>query len=304
MKLAMIGLGKMGANMARRLIQDGHEVVGYNLETAVTDQLADEVGLIPAYSLEEVAEKLAPPRVAWVMVPAGKPTESVVSKLGELFSEGDLVVDGGNSNYKETVRRGQMLAEKGIEFVDVGTSGGIWGLKEGYSMMVGGSETAVSALTPALKTLAPGDDLGWGHVGPSGSGHFVKMVHNGIEYGLMEAYAEGFEILKAKEEFGLDLHQISEIWRFGSVVRSWLLDLTANALADDADLSEIKGFVPDSGEGRWTVFEAIDLDVPAPIITHALFARFVSRQDESFSAKLLAAMRNQFGGHAVVKAED
>ena len=304
MKLAMIGLGKMGANMARRLIQDGHEVVGYNLETAVTDQLADEVGLIPAYSLEEVAEKLAPPRVAWVMVPAGKPTESVVSKLGELFSEGDLVVDGGNSNYKETVRRGQMLAEKGIEFVDVGTSGGIWGLKEGYSMMVGGSETAVSTLTPALKTLAPGDDLGWGHVGPSGSGHFVKMVHNGIEYGLMEAYAEGFEILKAKEEFGLDLHQISEIWRFGSVVRSWLLDLTANALADDADLSEIKGFVPDSGEGRWTVFEAIDLDVPAPIITHALFARFVSRQDESFSAKLLAAMRNQFGGHAVVKAED
>ncbi|MCB8949191.1 MAG: decarboxylating 6-phosphogluconate dehydrogenase [Ardenticatenaceae bacterium] len=304
MKLAMIGLGKMGANMARRLIQDGHEVVGYNLETAVTDQLADEVGLIPAYSLEEVAEKLAPPRVAWVMVPAGKPTESVVSKLAELFGEGDLVVDGGNSNYKETVRRGQMLAEKGIEFVDVGTSGGIWGLKEGYSMMVGGSETAVSALTPALKTLAPGDDIGWGHVGPSGSGHFVKMVHNGIEYGLMEAYAEGFEILKAKEEFGLDLHQISEIWRFGSVVRSWLLDLTANALADDADLSEIKGFVPDSGEGRWTVFEAIDLDVPAPIITHALFARFVSRQDESFSAKLLAAMRNQFGGHAVVKAED
>ena len=304
MKLAMIGLGKMGANMARRLIQDGHEVVGYNLETAVTDQLADEVGLIPAYSLEEVAEKLAPPRVAWVMVPAGKPTESVVSKLGELFSEGDLVVDGGNSNYKETVRRGQMLAEKGIEFVDVGTSGGIWGLKEGYSMMVGGSETAVSTLTPALKTMAPGDDIGWGHVGPSGSGHFVKMVHNGIEYGLMEAYAEGFEILKAKEEFGLDLHQISEIWRFGSVVRSWLLDLTANALADDADLSEIKGFVPDSGEGRWTVFEAIDLDVPAPIITHALFARFVSRQDESFSAKLLAAMRNQFGGHAVVKAED
>ena len=304
MKLAMIGLGKMGANMARRLIQDGHEVVGYNLETAVTDQLADEVGLIPAYSLEEVAEKLAPPRVAWVMVPAGKPTESVVSKLGELFGEGDLVVDGGNSNYKETVRRGQMLAEKGIEFVDVGTSGGIWGLKEGYSMMVGGSETAVASLTPALKTLAPGDDIGWGHVGPSGSGHFVKMVHNGIEYGLMEAYAEGFEILKAKEEFGLDLHQISEIWRFGSVVRSWLLDLTANALADDADLSEIKGFVPDSGEGRWTVFEAIDLDVPAPIITHALFARFVSRQDESFSAKLLAAMRNQFGGHAVVKAED
>lgn len=304
MKLAMIGLGKMGANMARRLIQDGHEVVGYNLETAVTDQLAAEVGLIPAYSLTEVAEKLAPPRVAWVMVPSGKPTEGVVSELGKLFSEGDLVVDGGNSNYKETMRRGKMLAEKGIDFVDVGTSGGIWGLKEGYSMMVGGSATAVTTLTPALKTLAPGADKGWGHVGPSGSGHFVKMVHNGIEYGLMEAYAEGFEILKAKEEFGLDLHQVSEIWRFGSVVRSWLLDLIANALADDAELSEIKGFVPDSGEGRWTIFEAIDLDVPAPVITHSLFARFVSRQDESFAAKLLAAMRNQFGGHAVVKAEE
>ncbi len=304
MKLAMIGLGKMGANMARRLIQDGHEVVGYNLETAVTNQLADEVGLIPATSLAEVVEKLEPPRVAWVMVPSGRPTESVVSELGDLLSEGDLVVDGGNSNYKETMRRGEMLAGKGIEFVDVGTSGGIWGLKEGYSMMVGGSETAVSTLTPALKTLAPGADKGWGHVGPSGAGHFVKMVHNGIEYGLMEAYAEGFEIMKAKEEFGLDLYQISEIWRFGSVVRSWLLDLTANALAEDAELSEIKGFVSDSGEGRWTVFEAIDLDVPAPVITHSLFARFVSRQDESFAAKLLAAMRNQFGGHAVVHAED
>lgn len=304
MKLAMIGLGKMGANMARRLIQDGHEVVGYNLETAVTDKLAEEVNLIPAYSLAEAVEKLVPPRVVWVMVPSGKPTESVVSELGDLLSEGDLVVDGGNSNYKETMRRGNMLAEKGIDFVDVGTSGGIWGLKEGYSMMVGGSETAVASLTPALQTLAPGADKGWGHVGPSGAGHFVKMVHNGIEYGLMQAYAEGFEIMKAKEEFGLDLHRVSEIWRFGSVVRSWLLDLTANALAEDAELSEIKGFVPDSGEGRWTVFEAIDLDVPAPIITHSLFARFVSRQDDSFSAKLLAAMRNQFGGHAVVKAED
>jgi 6-phosphogluconate dehydrogenase len=237
-------------------------------------------------------------------VPSGKPTESVLSELGDLLSKGDLVVDGGNSNYKETVRRGKILAEKGIEFVDVGTSGGVWGLKEGYSMMVGGSETAVATLTPALKTLAPGADKGWGHVGPGGSGHFVKMVHNGIEYGLMQAYAEGFEIMKAKEEFGLDLHQISEIWRFGSVVRSWLLDLTANALAEDVELSDIKGYVPDSGEGRWTVFEAIDLDVPAPVITHSLFARFVSRQEESYAAKLLAAMRHQFGGHAVMKAEE
>ena len=303
MKLAMIGLGKMGANMARRLIGGGHEVVGYNLETAVTQSLATEVNLIPAYSLAEAVEKLEPPRVAWVMVPAGNPTESVITKLSNLLAAGDLIVDGGNSNYKETMRRGQMLAEKGIDFVDVGTSGGVWGLKEGYSMMVGGAETAVATLTPALKTLAPGAELGWGHVGPSGAGHFVKMIHNGIEYGLMQAYAEGFEIMKAKEEFDLDLHQISEIWRFGSVVRSWLLDLTANALSNDGDLSNIKGYVPDSGEGRWTVQEAIDLDIPAPIITHSLFARFVSRQDDSFAAKLLAAMRNQFGGHAVVKAD-
>ena len=303
MKLAMIGLGKMGANMARRLIGGGHEVVGYNLETAVTHTLATEVSLIPAYSLAEAVEKLDVPRVAWVMVPAGNPTESVIAELSNLLAAGDLIVDGGNSNYKETMRRGQMLAEKGINFVDVGTSGGVWGLTEGYSMMVGGTETAVATLTPALKTLAPGAELGWGHVGPSGAGHFVKMIHNGIEYGLMQAYAEGFEIMKAKEEFDLDLHQISEIWRFGSVVRSWLLDLTANALSNDGDLSNIKGYVPDSGEGRWTVQEAIDLDIPAPIITHSLFARFVSRQDDSFAAKLLAAMRNQFGGHAVVKAD-
>lgn len=304
MKLAMIGLGKMGANMARRLIAGGHEVVGYNLETAVTDQLAAETDLVPAYSLAEAVKKLDAPRVVWVMVPSGKPTEGVVSELGNLLSAGDLVVDGGNSNYKETMRRGETLAKREIDYVDVGTSGGVWGLKEGYSMMVGGAETAVTALAPALRTLAPGADKGWGHVGPSGSGHFVKMVHNGIEYGLMQAYAEGFEIMKAKEAFGLDLHQISEIWRFGSVVRSWLLDLTANALAEDMELSDIKGYVSDSGEGRWTVFEAIDLDVPAPVITQSLLARFVSRQDESYGAKLLAAMRNQFGGHAVVKAEE
>ena len=304
MKLAMIGLGKMGANMARRLIQDGHQVVGYNLETAVTDQLAAEVGLIPAYSLAEAVEKLAPPRVVWVMVPSGKPTESVVAELGKLLAAGDVVVDGGNSNYKETRRRGEMLAGQGIEFVDVGTSGGIWGLKEGYSMMVGGSETAVATLSPVLKTLAPGAEKGWGHVGPSGAGHFVKMVHNGIEYGLMQAYAEGFEILKAKEEFGLDLHQISEIWRFGSVVRSWLLDLTANALSEDQSLSDIEPWVADSGEGRWTVFEAIDLDVPAPVITLALQARFVSREEDHYAARLLSAMRNQFGGHAIKKASE
>jgi 6-phosphogluconate dehydrogenase len=303
MQLAMIGLGKMGANMSRRLIQGGHEVVGYNLDADVTNQLAAEVGLMPAFSLAEVVAKLTAPRTAWVMVPAGKPTESVVTELATLMQPGDLIVDGGNSNYKETMRRAAMLAEKEIQFVDVGTSGGIWGLAEGYSMMVGGSDDGVSRLRPALETLAPGADKGWGHVGPNGAGHFVKMVHNGIEYGLMQAYAEGFEILKAKTVFGLDLHQIAEIWRFGSVVRSWLLDLTANALSEDVDLSGIKGYVPDSGEGRWTVFEAIDLDVPATVITHSLMARFVSRQDVSYAAKLLAAMRNQFGGHAVVKAD-
>jgi 6-phosphogluconate dehydrogenase len=299
----MIGLGKMGANMARRLINDGHEVVGYNLETAVTHNLAAEVGLTPAYSLADAVEKLAPPRVVWVMVPAGEPTESVLAELSDLLQAGDLLVDGGNSNYKDTIRRGDALAPKGLELVDVGTSGGVWGLAEGYSLMVGGSATAVATLTPALKTLAPDANKGWGHVGPRGAGHFAKMVHNGIEYGLMQAYAEGFEIMKAKKEFGLNLHQISEIWRYGSVVRSWLLDLTASALAEDVELSDIKGHVPDSGEGRWAVQEAIDLDIPAPVITHSLFARFVSRQEESYAAKLLAAMRNQFGGHAVIKAE-
>lgn len=304
MKLAMIGLGKMGGNMSRRLINGGHQVVGYNLDPEPTRQLAAEVGLIPADSLAKAVENLEPSRVAWVMVPAGKPTESVVGALAELFQSGDLIVDGGNSNYKDSMRRAAQLAQKGIHFVDVGTSGGVWGLAEGYSMMAGGSDEALAILRPALQTLAPAPDKGWGHVGPSGSGHFVKMVHNGIEYGLMQAYAEGFEIMRAKPDFDLDLHQVAEIWRFGSVVRSWLLDLTANALADDQALSDIKGFVPDSGEGRWTVFEAIDLDVPAPVITHSLFARFVSRQDEGYAAKLLAAMRNQFGGHAVVKADE
>lgn len=303
MKLAMIGLGKMGANMARRLIQGGHDVVGYTRSPEDTDKLAEEAGLIPAYSLAEVVEKLDAPRVAWVMVPAGDPTEEVVSELGERLSAGDLVVDGGNSNYKDTMRRGKALAANGIHFVDVGTSGGVWGLQQGYSMMAGGPDEAVALLRPALETLAPGPDQGWGHVGPGGAGHFVKMVHNGIEYGLMQAYAEGFEIMRAKEAFDLDLHQVAEIWRFGSVVRSWLLDLTANALAGDQELSAIKGYVPDSGEGRWTVFEAIDLDVPAPVITHSLMARFVSRQDESYAAKLLASMRNQFGGHAVKKVD-
>ncbi len=299
MDIAMIGLGKMGGNMARRLLRAGHRVVGYNRSSEPTQKLKVEAGLEAAFSLEEVVSKLSPARAVWVMVPAGAPTENTIDTLAALLSAGDIIIDGGNSNYKDSMRRAAALKEKGLHFVDVGTSGGVWGLAEGYSMMIGGDEVAVERLRPVLETLAPGPDEGWGRVGPAGSGHFVKMVHNGIEYGLMQAYAEGFEIMRAKGEFDLDLHQIAEVWRFGSVVRSWLLDLTANALADDPELSDIKGWVADSGEGRWTVTEAIDLGVPAPVISLALQARFVSRQDESYAAKLLAAMRNQFGGHAV-----
>jgi 6-phosphogluconate dehydrogenase len=298
MELAMIGLGKMGANMTTRLLRGGHGVVAFDLNEAAIQE-AEAEGAEGARTLDEVVSKLSAPRAVWVMVPAGSPTESTVNALAERLSPGDIVIDGGNSNYKDTMRRGEALKDKGIHYVDVGTSGGVWGLAEGYSMMVGGDETAVEQLRPVLETLAPGADLGWGRVGSSGSGHFVKMVHNGIEYGLMQAYAEGFEIMRAKEEFGLDLHHIAEIWRFGSVVRSWLLDLTSNALDGNQELNDIKGWVADSGEGRWTVFEAVDLDVPAPVITLALQARFISRQDESYAAKLLAAMRNQFGGHAI-----
>jgi 6-phosphogluconate dehydrogenase len=301
MEIAMIGLGKMGANMTRRLLQGGHRIVVSDLNNEAVET-AVAAGAVAAASLEALPELLTTPRAVWVMVPAGGPTQNVIDSLARVLTPGDIIIDGGNSNYKDTMRRATTLQQSGLHFVDVGTSGGVWGLTEGYSMMVGGDETAVAHLRPALETLAPAADQGWGHVGPSGSGHFVKMVHNGIEYGLMQAYAEGFEIMKAKGDFALDLHQIAEIWRVGSVVRSWLLDLTANALGDDQNLSDIRGWVADSGEGRWTVFEAIDLDVPAPVITASLQARFVSRQEESYAAKLLAAMRNQFGGHAVKNA--
>ncbi len=298
MEIGMVGLGKMGANMTTRLLKGGHSMVAFdrnaeNVETAVGQ------GAQGIESLDQMASTLTAPRAAWVMVPAGEPTEKVITDLAASFEPGDIVIDGGNSNYKDTMRRAEALRGRDISLVDVGTSGGVWGLTEGYSMMVGGEEDAVERLRPILETLAPGPDEGWGRVGPSGSGHFVKMVHNGIEYGLMQAYAEGFEILSKKEQFNLDLHQVAEIWRYGSVVRSWLLDLTAAALQEDASLSEIEGWVADSGEGRWTVAEAIDLDVPAPVITMSLLMRLVSRQDESYAAKLLAAMRNQFGGHAV-----
>jgi 6-phosphogluconate dehydrogenase len=300
MELAMIGLGKMGANMTRRLRQGGHRVVGSDLDTAAVRELADESGMIPAGSLAEAIALLeARPRVVWVMVPAGGPTESVIEEAAALLEPGDIVVDGGNSNYQETMRRALELGQRGLHMVDVGTSGGVWGLALGYSMMIGGDKEAVSHLRPLFATLAPGADEGWGHVGGNGAGHFVKMVHNGIEYGLMQAYAEGFDIMRAKESFDLDLHQIATIWRSGSVVRSWLLDLIALALEEDASLSELRGWVDDSGEGRWTVLEAIALNVPAPVITLSLQARFASRVGESYAAKLLAAMRNQFGGHAV-----
>ena len=302
MELAMIGLGKMGMNMATRLVRGGHRVVGY-ARTAATVEEAIQNGTEGAHSLEEVVSKLNPRRVAWVMVPAGQVTYDTIEKLSNLLSEGDIVIDGGNSNYKDSVRHAAMLEPKGIDFVDCGTSGGIWGLTEGYSQMIGGKPDVVEKLRSIFETLAPAADKGWGHVGPHGAGHYVKMVHNGIEYGMMQAFAEGFSIMKAKKEFAMDLAQISHIWQHGSVVRSWLLDLAARALDEDTELTEIKPWVADSGEGRWTVFESIDLDVPAPVITLALQMRFASRDEENYTARMLAALRNQFGGHAIKKPE-
>jgi 6-phosphogluconate dehydrogenase len=300
MELGIVGLGKMGANMARRLSRGGHRVVGYNRSVDIAHDLADEEeNIVPTESLAELVGQLSPPRAAWSMVPAGGPTVQVVGSLLDMLDPDDIIIDGGNSNYKDSLRHAEMVNERGLHFVDVGVSGGIWGLEEGYGMMVGGEEAIVEHLRPIFETLAPGPDKGWGRVGPNGAGHFVKMVHNGIEYGMMQAYAEGFEIMKAKEAFDVDLHNVAEIWRFGTVIRSWLLDLTARALEDDQALSDIRGYVEDSGEGRWTVFESVDLDVPAPVITLALQMRLASRQEESYAAKLLAALRNQFGGHAV-----
>jgi 6-phosphogluconate dehydrogenase len=302
MELAMIGLGKMGLNMATRLVRGGHRVVGYTRTAANVDE-AVKNGAEGAHSLKEAVGKLKSPRIVWLMIPAGQATDNTIQELSTLLSKGDIVIDGGNSNYKDSVRHAAMLEPKGIEFVDCGTSGGVWGLSEGYSLMIGGKLEVMEKMRPIFETLAPAADKGWGRVGPHGAGHFVKMIHNGIEYGMMQAYAEGFSILKAKEEFALDLAQISHIWQDGSVVRSWLLDLAANALDDDATLSEIKPWVADSGEGRWTVFESIDLNVPAPIITLALQMRFASRDEENYTARMLAALRNQFGGHTVKKAE-
>ena len=298
MELAMIGLGKMGFNMTTRLLQGGHSVVGF-AHTPKSIQAAVDIGAVGADTLQDAVNKLPSPRVVWLMIPAGNPTFETVEFLTKMLATGDVVIDGGNSYYKDSIRHAGMLEEKGIEFVDCGTSGGIWGLKEGYSMMLGGKPEVVEMLRPIFETLAPAPDKGWGYVGPHGAGHYVKMIHNGIEYGMMQAFAEGFSIMKSKQDFGIDLAQVSRIWQHGSVVRSWLLDLTVRALELDPNLADIKPWVEDSGEGRWTVFESIDLAVPAPVITLSLQTRFASRDEENFSARMLAALRNQFGGHAV-----
>ena len=298
MQLGMIGLGRMGANMVERLLRGGHQLVGYDRDPAAVQRVAGK-GASGADSLAALAQQLKPPRAVWLMVPAGDPVDQTIEALIPHMSRGDVILDGGNSNYKDTVRRAAALKTQGLGFVDVGTSGGIWGLAEGYSMMIGGDAQVVERLKPIFETLAPAADQGWGRVGPSGSGHFVKMVHNGIEYGLMQAYAEGFALMERKTEYGLDMQQIAEIWRTGSVVRSWLLDLTARALAENPSLAGIAPYVADSGEGRWTVMEAIELGCSIPVITLALQRRFRSQETEPFADKLLAVMRQQFGGHAV-----
>ncbi|UCC61365.1 MAG: decarboxylating 6-phosphogluconate dehydrogenase [Dehalococcoidia bacterium] len=302
MELGMIGMGRMGSNMARRLLEAGHRVVVYDpVPEAVMAVVAQ--GAVEATSAADLVSKIAAPRTVWLMVPAGDPTESAIASLAAELSSGDTIIDGGNSYYKDSMRRAAALADKGISFLDVGTSGGICGLAEGYCLMVGGDTGVFRHIEPIFKSLAPLPDRGYGHVGPCGSGHYVKMIHNGIEYGMMQAYAEGFELMQAKQEFGLNLYRIAEIWRYGSVIRSWLLDLTARALQDNPKLDGIQAYVEDSGEGRWTVQESVELGVPAPIITQSLQARFRSRQNQPFAARLLAALRNQFGGHAVKKAE-
>jgi 6-phosphogluconate dehydrogenase len=301
MELGMIGLGRMGGNMAERLMEGGHRLVVYDPVKQAQDAVIAR-GATGSSSILQLIQKLSKPRAIWVMVPSGAPTENTINELGNALSPGDTVIDGGNSHYKDSMRRAAALNSKGIIFLDTGTSGGIWGLKEGYCLMVGGNEDAYKRLEPIFQTLAPSHEHGYAYIGPSGSGHFVKMVHNGIEYGMMEAYAEGFELIQAKKEFEIDLPRVAEVWRYGSVVRSWLLDLAAEALHEDPKLGQIQAWVEDSGEGRWTVEEGIQLAVPVPVIAEALQIRFRSRQNQPFGNKLLAALRNKFGGHPVKKA--
>jgi 6-phosphogluconate dehydrogenase len=298
MKIGFIGLGKMGGKMVERLLNGGHEIVAFDpIKEALKE--AESKGAAPANSLQEVVDRLDAPRAIWVMVPSGKPTEETINTLSSLLAEGDVLIDGGNSLYKDSMRRAQMLKAKGIAFLDAGTSGGIWGLQVGYCLMIGGEEAVFRQLEPVFRALAPED--GYVYVGASGAGHFVKMIHNGIEYALLQGYAEGFEILNAKKEFNFDLRKIAHLWNQGSVIRSWLLELAEDAFTKDPKLGSIRGYVQDSGEGRWTVAEAMENDVPAPLITLSLLERFRSRQEESFSAKVIAALRDEFGGHGVKK---
>src|SRR2546423_5043638 len=299
MRLAMIGLGRMGGNMSEQLMKGGHEVLVFDRK-AETRQHYVSLGAAAATSITEIPTKLKSPRIVWIMVPAGKPVDETIASLLPGMSKGDVIIDGGNSNFHDTMRRATELQARGIHFVDSGTSGGIWGLANGYCLMIGASQEAFTLCEPIFKTLAPSD--GYAHMGPPGSGHYVKMVHNGIEYGMLQAYAEGYEILHASRDFKLDLHKIAAVWNHGSVVRSWLNELAELAFEKDRELSALRGYVEDSGEGRWTVQEAIDLDVPAPVITLSLLTRLRSRQADSFSAKVIAALRNEFGGHAVKKS--
>jgi 6-phosphogluconate dehydrogenase len=299
MKLAMIGLGKMGGNMATRLLRHKIEVVGFDFSTDIVNKLVKEEGLIAASSVADAVTKLSGQKIVWIMLPSGDITENQIKALIPMLNKGDIIIDGGNSNYKDSQRRGAMLAELGIGFMDSGTSGGVWGLENGYCLMVGATKEVAAVVTPILKALAPSEDKGWAHVGPVGSGHFTKMIHNGIEYGMMQAMAEGLDLIKGKEEFNLNLAEITELWRHGSVVRSWLLDLTADALKDDQELTAIAPYVADSGEGRWTVMESVEQGVAAPVLTLALQARFRSQDATGYSYKLLSMMRNGFGGHAV-----
>ncbi|MGB5624678.1 MAG: decarboxylating 6-phosphogluconate dehydrogenase [Woeseiaceae bacterium] len=304
MRLGMIGLGKMGGNMARRLRNADVEVIGFNRDKKITEGLAAECGLVPAESAEALVAMLDAPRLVWLMLPAGDVTETYVQQMRELLQPGDILVDGANSYYKDSMRRGELLASANIHFMDAGVSGGVWGLENGYALMVGGSGEAFAEIRPLIEALAPAADRGWIHTGPVGSGHFVKMIHNGIEYGMMQSYAEGFALMKGRDDFGLDLAEVAETWRHGSVVRSWLLDLSADVLANDQELGSVQPFVADSGEGRWTALEGIEQGIPTPVMSLALMARFSTQRKQDYSAKLLAMMRNQFGGHAIRSAED
>ncbi len=299
MQLGMIGLGKMGGNMARRLRAAGIDVVGFNRDSDATEALAAECGLVAAESAEALVESLTRPRFVWLMLPAGDVTESYVAMMRDRLQAGDLLIDGANSYYKDSIRRGQLLADAGVGFVDAGVSGGVWGLEKGYALMLGGARDHVAALAPVIAALAPAPDRGWVHAGPVGSGHFTKMIHNGIEYGMMQAYAEGFALMKGREDFDLDLEAVGRAWQHGSVIRSWLLDLTVDVLAGDQELSDVEPFVADSGEGRWTALEGIEQGVPTPVMSLALMARFASQGRQDFTSRLLAMMRNRFGGHTV-----